>query len=304
MKTLLLGEVTPLLKSLLQKEAIVTTTKPAPDVELIIVRGGILVNELLIAQLPNLKVVISAGIGVDNIDLIKCAQKNITVCNCPKASTISVAEHTLALLLAGTKNIAKSDRQLKEGVWDRQNNIGHDAAGKVVGIVGLGRIGSQVATLCKALGFKVIAYDPYVTQAKFKKFGVTRITSLKSLVNKANYLSLHTPKTPETMTMFKDIALSSLKQPNGIVNTARGGILLEQKLKAALQNKSLGFYGCDVFEDEVKPDKELIAIPTVIATPHIAANTIEAQERVAYEVIRQIVAWKSKTHSKLNIIKP
>lgn len=291
MKTVyLLGEVTKDLEQQLNSIGISTVRDMTNTdaVEGIVVRGELPVNRRLIDTFPKLKIIASAGIGYDNIDVKYANKRNIYVVNCPYANSISTAEHSVALMLAGMRNIVKTTDELRNGRWDRKNNIVVQWYGKKVGILGFGRIGRYVGQLYSAIGMHVSAFDPYVPNYHFIRSNVKRVNSIDELFSTVNYISVHLPRTRETSNIITSRLMKKLAKPNGIVNTCRGGIVNEKDILKELNKGNLDFYGADVFNGEPKPNHELLNHPRVLATPHIAANTEDAQTQVALDVVMQI----------------
>lgn len=286
----LLGEVTEQLQRKLQIERFEFTSELSnPEkIEVIVVRGVIPIDQHLMNQLPNLKLVISAGIGIDNIDLVYTQEKSILVANCPTGSTISTAEHAFTHLISAIRQIPKVTTEMKNFTWDRRNNVNHEFHQKNVGIVGLGRIGSHFAKLCNGVGMQVYAYDAYISDEQFTAVNAEKVESLEKLFSQVNYVSLHVPKLSETTNLVREEHIRSLLKPNGIVNTSRGGVISEDLTYRMLNEGVLDFYAVDVFESEPELSKELLQHPKVQATPHIGANTYEAQDRIADMVVQQI----------------
>ena len=287
-KILLLGEITSKLRDTLLEEGFLLTLEPEDDVVCIIVRGGIVVDKNLIDSLSNLKFIISAGIGTDNIDITYANKKNIKVSNCPISSAITTAEHTISLFLTATKKISKADSELKRGIWDRKNNITIEIYGKTITVIGLGNIGSYVAKLYKSLGMNVRGYDPVLHNYYFSKIGVNRVHSLEEAFSGSNFISLHVSKNQETVGMINQSHLDLLNKPCGIINTSRGGIINEDLILKNLDNGTLDFYATDVYESEPNPNQILINHSKVIATPHIGANSSEAQLQIALDTVKQV----------------
>lgn len=286
----LLGEITIKLENAISQLGFkpIRRISKNDNIIAIVVRGGVPVKEDLITSLPNLKLILSAGIGYDNIDIDFADKNSILVANCPMGSTISTAEHSFALFLSAVKGISKTTTELKSDVWDRKSNINYEVFGKTMGVVGMGRIGSYLAKLYRSLGLNVIGYDPYVHNTIFKRAGIKRINNLNQLCEQSNYLSLHVNKTKETTNLISADMIKSMQDPNGIVNTCRGGVIEEKVLITLLKNSLLDFYASDVFDNEPIPNKELIELDNVICSPHIAANTFEAQEQIVTDVISQL----------------
>jgi len=304
-KVLLIGEITKELKSLLKQNSYSFSNdlNNLGHYSALIVRGGHPIDHALLSKMNKLQVIIVAGIGYDNIDFQTVKKMNIYVANCPSASTISTAEHSFALFLAGTKRIIKADKELKADIWNRSQNINHEIHGKEVAIIGLGKIGTYVANLYRALGLDVYAYDPYISTAQFKNAGVIQVSKLKDLIGKVNYLSLHAAKTDETTNLINKKLVTSLKKPNGIVNTCRGGIVSEEIIRNSLDTDVLDFYAADVFEDEPNTNMKLISNTKVISSPHIAANTLEAQQKISKTVVTQLRQVFKENIPPSNLIK-
>ncbi len=290
-KVYLLGEVNPKLTILL-KEVGIETTREISDfksISAIVVRGEVPVDNRLINSFENLEIIISAGIGFDNIDIETATSKNIYVANCPYANSLSTAEHAVALLLAGSKNIVKATEQLRDGVWNRQDNIGTQIYGKKVGIVGLGRVGRYAAQLFAAIGMEVYGFDPFVPNYHFIRSRVRNTSSLVELFEMTNYVSVHLPRTDETTNIITLDLIRKLEKSNGLINTCRGGVVREDDVIKALNEEVLDFYAADVFEGEpANLNKDLISHPKVLATPHIAANTDDAQDQVLSDVFDEL----------------
>lgn len=255
----------------------------------LIVRSVTKVNEELIKRGTKLKVVGRAGNGVDNIDVDVCTRYGIIVANTPDSNTISAAEQTMSLLLSSVRNTAWANNVLKAGTWDRSPFRGTELFGKTVGIVGLGRIGSMVATRLKAFNMKVIAYDPYISDERFERFGVDKRETLEQLVQEADVLTVHTPRNEETMHMINSQILSLAKDGVRVVNCARGGIIEEAALLKALESGKVASAGLDVYEKEPAHDNPLFDFNNTVCTPHLGADTFEAQKRVGETIAEQVV---------------
>ncbi|MBO8159986.1 phosphoglycerate dehydrogenase [Thermosyntropha sp.] len=255
----------------------------------LIVRSVTKVNEELIKHAKKLKVVGRAGNGVDNIDVDVCTRYGIIVANTPDSNTISAAEQTISLMLSAARKTAWANSYLKSGVWDRKPFRGVELYGKTVGIVGLGRIGSMVATRLKAFNMRVIAYDPYISDERFERFGAEKKRTLEELVREADIITVHTPRNEETMHMIDEKILSLAKDGVGIVNCARGGIIKEKAILEGLESGKIAFAGLDVFEKEPTTDNPLFKFNNVVVTPHLGADTYEAQKRVGEDIARQVI---------------
>lgn len=255
----------------------------------LIVRSQIKVNEELLMRGKKLKVVGRAGNGIDNIDVSAATKYGVLVVNTPESNTISAAEHTIALLLASIRNIPQATAQLKSGGWDRTPFKGVELYGKTVGIVGLGRIGSMVATRLAAFGMKVIAYDPYITDERFRRFGAEKVTDLNELVRNSDFLTVHTPRTEETMGMIGEEQFQIAKRGLRVVNCARGGIINEAALIKAMEEGIVASAGIDVFEKEPSPGNPIFNLDNIAVTPHCGADTVEAQDRVGITIANQVI---------------
>ncbi len=259
------------------------------EYDALIVRSVTQVDEDLISAGKRLKVVGRAGNGIDNINLAACTRRGIIVANTPDSNTISAAEHTVGLLLASSRNVPQANEFIKGGKWDRKPFRGVELYGKVVGIVGLGRIGSMVAERLASFRMKVIAYDPYIPDERFTRFGAEKKNTLEELVAEADFITVHTPRNQETMGMIGRKELAIAKDGVRVVNCARGGIINEQALLEALEKGKVASAGMDVFEEEPAENNPLFAYKNVVVTPHLGADTKEAQERVGINIAEQVI---------------
>ena len=255
----------------------------------LIVRSITQVNEELIQRATRLKVVGRAGNGIDNIDVDACTRFGVIVANTPDSNTISAAEQTISLLLSSVRNTAWSNNVLKGGTWDRKPFRGTELYGKTVGIVGLGRIGSMVATRLKAFNMKVIAYDPYIADERFEKFGAEKKETLAELMREADVVTVHTPRTEETTHIIDEKALSYAKEGVALVNCARGGIMKEAALLEGMKSGKIRSVGLDVYEKEPANGNPLFEFDRVVCTPHLGADTFEAQKRVGETIAEQVL---------------
>lgn len=263
--------------------------------EILIVRSGTKVTSSIIEKANSLKLIGRAGAGVDNIDVDAASRRGILVMNTPGGNTISTAEHTMALLLSMCRNIAHANSELKSGIWDRKKYMGTELHGKTIGIIGLGKIGKEVAIRCKSFGMNVIANDPYLSKEVGEKFGVS-LVNLNQLLSESDIISLHVPLNAETKYLIDREELNLCKKGVKIIQCARGGIVSEIALLDALNIGQVSQAALDVYETEppIFPN-ELISHPNVTVTPHIGAATYEAQEKVAVQIAEQIVQYyKSK----------
>ena len=228
-----------------------------------------------------------AGTGVDNVDLDAATQKGVVVMNTPGGNAVSVAEHTMALLLALARRIPQADASMKQGRWEKKKLEGMELRGKTLGLIGLGQIGSDVASLAKAFEMQIIAYDPYVSSLLAGELDV-KLASLEEVLKSADFISLHASATPETRHLINARTLALAQPGVRIVNCARGDLINEADLLAALESGLVAGAGLDVFEAEPPKDSKLVSHPNVIATPHIAGSTEEAQEIVGIRIAEQV----------------
>src|SRR3954467_11358177 len=252
------------------------------DADCILVRSATKVTAALMEAAPGLRIIARAGTGVDNVDVAAASARGILVVNAPGANSISVAENACALMLALGRWVPAADDAMKKSRWDKKRFIGTELRGKTLGVAGLGRIGQEVALRARAFGMYVVAHDPYISKEVAAALGVD-LLSLPELCATADFLSLHLPSTPETRHLFNDDRFASCKPGMRIVNTARGELIDEAALGRAIERGIIAGAGLDVFETEPPVDWSLAQLPQVIATPHIAASTEEAQEVVGLE---------------------
>jgi D-3-phosphoglycerate dehydrogenase len=243
----------------------------------------------LIAAAPALRVIGRAGIGVDNIDVDAATEAGIIVVNAPQANIISAAEHALALLLSQARNVARADATLRSGVWDRSGFEGVELHGKTLGVVGLGRIGTLVAQRALAFGMHLIAYDPYVSVERARRLGV-ELVDLDTLLEMADFVTIHLPKTPDTAGLIGKEALAKVKPGVRIINAARGGILDEDALAEAIRDGRVAGAGLDVYANEPLTESPLFDLPGVVMTPHLGASTAEAQDKAGTDVATAVAA--------------
>jgi len=255
----------------------------------LIVRSVTKVDEELISRGSRLKIVGRAGNGIDNINVDVCTRYGIIVANTPDSNTISAAEQTISLLLSSGRNTAWANNILKSGTWDRKPFRGVELYGKTVGIVGLGRIGSMVATRLKSFNMKVIAYDPYISDERFERFGAEKKETLEELMKEADFITVHTPRNEETLHMIDEEMFDLAKDGVRVVNCARGGIIKEEALLKGLESKKIASAGLDVFEKEPAVNNPLFKFNNVVCTPHLGADTFEAQKRVGENIAEQVI---------------
>lgn len=257
----------------------------------LVVRSGTKVTKEIIeaGSRGRLKVIGRAGVGVDNIDMETATEKGILVVNAPEANTISAAEHTIAMLLSLSRKIPAANASLKSGQWERKKYMGVEVNGKVLGIIGLGRVGSEVAKRAKGLGMKIIAYDPFISPDRGRELGIT-LTSFQEVIRVADFITLHTPLTKDTYHLIGRREFELMKEGVRIINCARGGIIDEAALKDALTSGKVAGAALDVFEQEPPKERDLIELEEVIGTPHLGASTTEAQEAAALTIADEVIA--------------
>lgn len=258
------------------------------DYDAMMVRSETKVTAPIIDAAKKLKIIGRAGVGVDNIDVPAATKKGIVVVNSPEGNTIAAAELTLAMMMALSRNIPQAAASLKSKKWERSKFMGSELYGKVLGIIGIGKIGSRVATYAQSLGMKLLCYDPFVNEEYTKKMGIT-IKSLDDLLRESDYITLHIPKTKETAKMLNKEKIALMKNGVRLINVARGGIIDEAALIEALQSKKVAAAALDVFEAEPADQNPIVQLENVIATPHLGASTVEAQVNVAVDVAEQII---------------
>jgi len=252
------------------------------DADALLVRSATKVDARLLESAPTLRIVARAGTGVDNVDVEAASARGILVVNAPGANSISVAEHACALMLALARLIPAADRAMKDAKWEKKKFLGTELRGKVLGIAGLGRIGQEVAQRARAFGMRVVAHDPFISKEIAAGVGA-ELMSLDAMCAAADYLTLHLPSTADTRHLFNADRFAQCKPGIRLINTARGELVDEAALRRAIENGIVAGAALDVFEKEPPFDWSLAQLPQVIATPHIAASTEEAQELVGIE---------------------
>jgi D-3-phosphoglycerate dehydrogenase len=257
-------------------------TRDLADADALLVRSATKVTKELLAAAPRLRIIGRAGTGVDNIDMAAASARGILVVNAPGANSISVAEHALALMLSLARMVPAADQAMKAGKWEKKKFLGTELKGKTLGIAGLGRIGQEVAQRARSFGMRIVAHDPFISREVAAGLGV-ELLSMDDLCLTADYLTLHLPSTPETKQMFNDARFAKVKPGLRIINTARGELIEEAALRRAIDSGLVGGAGLDVFEKEPPVDWSLTQLAKVVATPHIAASTEEAQELVGLD---------------------
>lgn len=254
----------------------------------LIVRSQTKVTEELLESANQLQVIARAGVGVDNIDVNAATRKGIIVINAPGANTIAATEHTLAMMLSLARKIPQAHQKTVTGEWDRNSFKGVELYKKTLGVIGMGKIGTEVAKRAKSFGMTILAFDPYLTEERAKKLGMTK-ASLDLIARESDFITIHTPLTKDTKGLVNEEYLRKTKKGVRFVNCARGGIIDEKALVKAIQSGHVAGAALDVFEKEPVADPELLHNPNIIVTPHLGASTVEAQEKVAQEVSAEII---------------
>src|SRR5207249_2734719 len=262
-----------------------------PSFSGLIVRSQTRVTADILNAGVKLRVVGRAGVGVDNVDVETATRRGVVVLNAPGRIATSTAEHAFSLLLSLARNIARADATLKGGTWDRKNLEGVELYNKTLGIIGMGRIGSELSRRAIAFGMRVVAYDPYLSATRARSLQVELVDELDDLLTSADFISLHTPLTAETRHILDEARLQKTKRGVRIINCARGGLVDEAALLKALQEAHVAGAALDVFEVEPLPvDSPLRSASNLVLTPHLGASTAEAQESVGIEIAQSIRA--------------
>jgi len=256
------------------------------DADALIVRSATKVTEELMEAAPRLKVIGRAGVGLDNVDLEAARRRGIKVVNTPEASSVSVAELAILHILNALRRIVDGTVSLRDGRWEKKRLMGRELMGKTVGIVGLGRIGREVARRLLAFGTRILAYDKYVRESPLE--GV-ELVDLETLLRESDIITIHVPLTPETHHMISDRELEIVKPGAVIVNTARGGVLDEAAALRALRDGRISVLSLDVFEEEPPRNRELLEHPNFYGTPHLGAQTVEAQRRAGVGIAERVL---------------
>ena len=242
----------------------------------------------LIAKAGNLKVIGRAGIGVDNVDIAAASAKGIVVMNTPFGNSITTAEHAIAMMFACARQIPAADASTRAGKWEKSKFMGSEITGKVLGLIGAGNIGSVVASRAIGLKMRVIAYDPFLSADKAKMMGVERIEDIDELLRRADFITLHLPKTEKTANLLSAERIAKIKPGARLINCARGGLVDEAAVAEALKSGRLAGAAFDVFDEEPATENVLFNAPNMVCTPHLGASTSEAQENVALQVAEQM----------------
>ncbi|CAH2714925.1 D-3-phosphoglycerate dehydrogenase [Neobacillus rhizosphaerae] len=258
------------------------------DYDALIVRSQTKVTAELLQAAEKLRVIARAGVGVDNIDVNAATRKGIIVINAPGANTIAATEHTLAMMLSLARKIPQAHQKTSAGEWDRNSFKGVELYKKTLGVIGMGKIGTEVAKRAKSFGMNILGFDPYLTEDRAKKLGITK-ASLDLIATESDFITIHTPLTNDTRGLVNDDYLRKTKKGVRFVNCARGGVIDEKALVRAIQAGHVAGAALDVFEKEPVSDPDLLQNPNIIVTPHLGASTVEAQEKVAQEVSAEII---------------
>jgi D-3-phosphoglycerate dehydrogenase len=260
------------------------------EVDGIVVRSDTQITEEVMAAAPRLRVVARAGAGVDNIDVAAATRRGIVVMNAPGENTISAAEHTMSMLLALARRVPQADRSMRSGKWERGRFLGVELFGKTLGVLGVGKVGREVAARARAFGMEVLGHDPVLSGQIAARVGV-RLVSQEEIFAKSDFITLHLPLTESTRHLISREHLARCRRGVRIINVARGGIIDEAALLEALQDGRVGGAALDVFESEPPTGSPLIGLDTVVLTPHLGASTREAQEKVATRIAEQVAAF-------------
>jgi D-3-phosphoglycerate dehydrogenase len=295
MKVIVADKISERGVALLKEQAgwnVVLTTKETlnaeiADADALIVRSATKVTPELMEKAPRLRVVGRAGVGVDNIDLDEATRRGVLVMSTPGGNAVSVAEHTFALMLALARQVSRLDKSMHEGKWEKGSAAGTEVRGKTLGLIGLGRIGSEVAVRAEAFDMRVLGYDPYISEAAARELQV-ELVPLEKLLAESDFVSLHTAVSPATQNLINATTLAQMKKGARLINAARGELIDEGALAEALKSGKLAGAALDVFVEEPTQNTALVGLPNVLATPHIAGSTTEAQEEVGTQVAVQV----------------
>ena len=260
------------------------------DYDGVLIRSATRMTADLIGRGERLRVIGRAGVGVDNVDVPAATKRGIVVVNAPQSNVVTAAEHTIAMLLALARNIPQAHASLVAGEWARSKYSGIEVMDKTLGILGFGRIGQLVAERARGFGMRVLAYDPYVSGERYRELGVDKAESSDDVYAQADFLTLHLPKTPETEGWLDAEALAKCKDGVRVINVARGPLIVDEDLQAALESGKVGGAALDVFRSEPVTDHPLFGLPNVVVTPHLGASTAEATDRAGYQAAEQIIA--------------
>ncbi|TQD25400.1 phosphoglycerate dehydrogenase [Methanolobus vulcani] len=260
-----------------------------PEYDALVIRSGTQVTRKVIEAADKMKIVGRAGVGVDNVDVEAATEKGIIVVNAPEGNMLSAAEHTIAMMMALARNVPQADASLKAKKWERGKFMGVEVNGKTLGVIGLGRIGAEVAKRAQGMNMNILAYDPFVSEERAKEMGV-KMMSVQEIAKEADFITVHTPLTKDTRNIIDAEEFGMMKTNARIINCARGGIINEEALAEALNSEKIAGAAIDVFTSEPPFDGPLIDCKNIIVTPHLGASTKEAQINVAVSVAEEVVA--------------
>lgn len=263
-------------------------SKIIKDYDALVIRSGTTVTQKIIEAADKLKVIGRAGVGVDNVDVDAATKKGIIVTNSPEGNMISAAEHTIAMMMAMSRNIPQANASLKKKEWKRNKFMGVEVKGKTLGVIGLGRIGSEVAKRASGLEMKLMGYDPFISEKRAAELGI-KLATVNEIAKAADYITVHTPLIKETRNILDEEQFNLMKPTAKVINCARGGIISEEALAKALANGKISGAALDVFIEEPPFNNPLLDFDNVIVTPHLGASTQEAQVNVAIEIANEIV---------------
>jgi D-3-phosphoglycerate dehydrogenase len=259
------------------------------DFDALVIRSGTQVTQRVIEAADNLKIVGRAGVGVDNVDVDAATKKGIIVANAPEGNMISAAEHTIAMMMSMSRNIPQANASLKAREWNRKKFMGVEVKGKILGVIGLGRIGSEVAKRASGMDMTLLGYDPFISEKRAEELGV-RLCTVNEIAEEADYITVHTPLIKETRNILDDEQFALMKDGVRIINCARGGIISEEALARALESGKVAGAAFDVFINEPPFDSPLMNFDNVILTPHLGASTEEAQVNVAVDIAHEVIS--------------
>ncbi len=269
--------------------------------DVMIVRSGTKVTGELLENPGKLRAVIRAGVGVDNIDVPEATRHGIVVMNTPGGNTVSTAEHTVTMMMALARHIPTADATLHQGKWERSKLVGVQLAGKTLGIIGLGRIGREVARRAIGLDMKVVGYDPFLTAERANQLGIESVETLEEVLPRADFLTVHTPLSDDTLDLIGEAQLKMMKPGARVLNCARGGIVNEKALEEALKSGHIAGAALDVFVEEPPGDHPLLKLSNVVVSPHLGASTTEAQESVAREAAQLAINFLTKGEIQFSV---
>ncbi len=268
----------------------VTHIKETDDIECVIVRTLTKCDKQYLDRFSNLKYLLRVGVGLDNIDIEECKRREIQVINAPGSNANAVAEYVVGLMIAASRNLILQSDRLKKGKWRNMQLLGRELSGKTIGIIGCGAIGKLVAKKIKSFDIdEILGYDPYLDSATLETFSIKK-TDLNTLYSRSDYITLHLPLLKDTKKMISEAQFKAMKKETVLINTSRGEILDEDALINALLKNTIRAAAIDVFENEPNVNKKLLEIPNLIATPHIAALTEEADEEMAVQPVKRLLS--------------